>query len=239
MIRHSCVKSCGPWPFKVSITSRISKALPMAWPRGRSISVRTALTERPFSLPISTIAFARARASSKVFIKAPLPTLTSRRIASAPEANFLLITDDAMRGILSTVPVTSRKAYNFLSAGASPSDWPITARPILLTWAIKSSCSKDTFKLGMDSILSIVPPVCPKPRPDILATLPPQAATRGPMISVVLSPTPPVLCLSTVIPSILDKSTMWPDWAIAKVNVPNSRALMPLNTMVINRALTW
>ena len=68
------------------------------------------------------MALANARASSKVFIKAPLPTLTSRRIACAPEANFLLITEDAMSGMLSTVPVTSRKAYNFLSAGASPSD---------------------------------------------------------------------------------------------------------------------
>ena len=90
----------------------------------------------------------------------------------------------------------------------------------------------------MDSILSIVPPVCPKPRPDIFATFPPQAATKGPMIRVVLSPTPPVLCLSTVIPSILDKSTMCPDCAIAIVNVPSSRAFIPLNTMVINKALT-
>ena len=94
-----------------------------------------------------------------VFIKAPLPTFTSNKIACAPEANFLLITEDAIRGILSTVPVTSRKAYSFLSAGASPSDCPITARPIRFTWSINASWSSDTCKFGIASILSIVPPV--------------------------------------------------------------------------------
>ena len=94
-----------------------------------------------------------------VFIKAPLPTFTSSKMACAPEANFLLITEDAIRGILSTVPVTSRKAYSFLSAGASPSDCPITARPIRFTWSINASWSSDTCKFGIASILSIVPPV--------------------------------------------------------------------------------
>ena len=45
-----------------------------------------------------------------VFIKAPLPTFTSNKMACAPEANFLLITEDAISGMLSTVPVTSRNA---------------------------------------------------------------------------------------------------------------------------------
>ena len=56
-------------------------------------------------------------ASSLVFMNAPLPNLTSSKIQSLPEASFLDITEDAIKGIDSTVPVTSRKAYNFLSAG--------------------------------------------------------------------------------------------------------------------------
>ena len=49
-------------------------------------------------------------------------------------------------------------------------------------------------------ILSMVPPVWPRPRPLILAILTPQAATMGVITSVVLSPTPPVECLSTLMP---------------------------------------
>ena len=35
-----------------------------------------------------------------------------------PSATFLLMIDALISGMLSTVPVTSRRAYNFLSAGA-------------------------------------------------------------------------------------------------------------------------
>ena len=52
----------------------------------------------------------------------------------------------------------------------------------------------------MASNLSVVPPVWPKPRPLILATGTPQAATRGASTRVVVSPTPPVECLSTLTP---------------------------------------
>ena len=51
------------------------------------------------------------------FINAPLPNLTSNKIVSEPEANFFDIIEDAIKGIESTVAVTSLKAYNFLSAG--------------------------------------------------------------------------------------------------------------------------
>ena len=50
---------------------------------------------------------------------------------------------------------------------------------------------------GIDSSLSSVPPVCPSPRPLIFPTGTPQAATIGPTAIEVLSPTPPVECLST------------------------------------------
>ena len=44
-----------------------------------------------------------------------------------------------------------------------------------------------------------MPPVCPSPRPLIFPTGTPHAATIGPTAIVVLSPTPPVECLSTTL----------------------------------------
>ena len=44
-----------------------------------------------------------------------------------------------------------------------------------------------------------MPPVWPKPLPLILATLTPNEATKGAKTIVVLSPTPPVECLSTML----------------------------------------
>ena len=49
----------------------------------------------------------------------------------------------------------------------------------------------------MDSSLSSVPPVCPSPRPAACGTAPPHAITTGTSGMVILSPTPPVECLST------------------------------------------
>ncbi len=56
--------------------------------------------------------------------------------------------------------------------------------------------------MGIDCSLSIVPPVCPKPLPDNLGTLKPKEATKGVKMRVVLSPTPPEECLSTLKPYI-------------------------------------
>ena len=42
--------------------------------------------------------------------------------------------------------------------------------------------------------MSSVPPVCPRARPDIMGTITPAAAAMGPLIKLVLSPTPPVEC---------------------------------------------
>src|SRR3954452_437921 len=49
----------------------------------------------------------------------------------------------------------------------------------------------------MLSSLSSVPPVWPSPRPEIIGTAPPHAATSGASTSETLSPTPPVECLSS------------------------------------------
>ena len=79
----------------------------------------------------------------------------------------------------------------------------------------------------MDSILSTVPPVWPRPRPDILATGTPQEATMGAMTRVVLSPTPPVECLSTLTPWMEERSTTSPEWAMASVRIAVSFGLRP------------
>ena len=89
----------------------------------------------------------------------------------------------------------------------------------------------------MDSSLSTVPPVCPNPRPLILATRTPKEATTGATISVVLSPTPPVLCLSTLIPSIEERSTKSPDCAILLVSAAVSCGVIPFRKIAISRAL--
>ncbi len=69
----------------------------------------------------------------------------------------------------------------------------------------------------MDSSLSIVPPVIPKPLPLNFATGIPRAAIIGVTTSVTLSPTPPVECLSILKPSIDVKSMTSPDSIIAFV----------------------
>ncbi len=53
---------------------------------------------------------ASVRASSCVFMKAPLPTFTSSTSASMPSASFFDMIDEAISGMQSTVAVTSRSA---------------------------------------------------------------------------------------------------------------------------------
>ncbi len=77
------------------------------------------------------------------------------------------------------------------------------------------------------SSLSIVPPVCPSPLPLIFATVTPAAATIGVSASEVLSPTPPVECLSTFTPWMSLKSSMSPLFAIAIVSASVSSSFIP------------
>jgi len=205
-------------------------------PRGCSISVMIATVFLPAPLPISTISLARAKASSNERIKAPFPAFTSRTMASAPAAIFLLIILEAISGIESTVAVTSRRAYKALSAGTRLPDCPVTATPTELTMAAKRSGDSLVSKPGIDSSLSTVPPVYPSPRPDILATFAPQAATIGATISVVVSATPPVECLSTLMPGIADRSATSPECAIASVRATVSLRDIPEKQIAISRA---
>jgi hypothetical protein len=73
-----------------------------------------------------------------------------------------------------------------------------------------------------------VPPVCPSPRPLIFPNGTPQAATIGPTAIEVLSPTPPVECLSTTLrPSAAPRSIVSPLAIIASVRAKVSAVLSP------------
>ncbi len=91
----------------------------------------------------------------------------------------------------------------------------------------------------MASSLSSVPPVCPSPRPDIIGTSAPQAAASGARMSDVLSPTPPVLCLSTGVPGRSGYSMRTPERTIASVSAAVSSADMPRITTAISSAAAW
>ncbi len=91
----------------------------------------------------------------------------------------------------------------------------------------------------MDSSLSSVPPEKPSPRPLIIGTGTPQAATRGANGSDILSPTPPVECLSTLSPGIPDRSATVPERIIASVYHAVSSAFMPRRKIAINIAASW
>ena len=118
---------------------------------------------------------------------------------------------EAISGRLSTVAVTSRRAYRVLSAGARFFVWPMIAMPMSCTCRMNSSSLRPMRKPEMLSSLSSVPPVCPSPRPLILATGTPQAATSGASTSEVVSPTPPVECLSVGTPFSMDRSIISPE----------------------------
>ena len=169
-------------------------------------------------------------------MNAPDPTFTSSTSAPVPSAIFLLMIELAISGIASTVPVTSRSAYSFLSAGASPSPAAQITAPTSSSCRISSSFDSAARQPGIDSSLSSVPPVWPRPRPDSCGTATPQAATNGANGNVILSPTPPVECLSAVGRDSLPKSIRSPDAIIAAVQRAISRRFIPFSRIAIASA---
>ena len=111
------------------------------------------------------------------------------------------------------------------------------AKPTSSTWLRNCSCVSALVKPGKLSSLSSVPPVCPRPRPDIFAMCTPWAATIGSSASEVLSPTPPVECLSAFTPEMAPRSSVSPLCIIARVISSVSRLVMPRHTMAMSRAL--
>ena len=229
------ITSAGPPPASTSTDSRTSSALPTVSPSGVDMSVSNAMVVSPASVPRSTMVRASSRARDSSLMKAPAPVLTSSTNAPVPSAIFLLMMEEAIRGMQSTVAVVSRRAYSFLSAGARPEPaaqmTPPTSRRIVNI----SSLERLARQPGMDSILSSVPPVCPRPRPESCGTRTPKAATSGTRGSVILSPTPPVECLSAVAPSDV-KSSRSPDSIMARVQRSISGRPIPLRKIAIARA---
>ena len=126
-----------------------------------------------------------------------------------------------------------------MSAGASPSPAAQTTAPTDSSWANISSFDSPARQPGIDSSLSRVPPVCPSPRPESCGTATPHAATSGASGSVILSPTPPVECLSAVGRDSVEKSIRSPDAIIAAVQRAISRRFIPLSRMAIASADIW
>ncbi len=89
---------------------------------------------------------------------------------------------------------------------------------------------------GIDSSLSSVPPVWPSPRPESCGTATPNVATSGASGRVILSPTPPVECLSTVVLPSEPNDIRSPDAIIASVRSRISRRSMPLRKIAIASA---
>ena len=133
------MRSCGPSPRRAAMASSTSTALPTARPSGVSMLVTRALVRTPFSSPSLTMMRARLRAFSLSCMKAPVPVLTSRTSAPVPSAIFLDMIELAISGIDSTVPVTSRSAYSFLSAGARPPPAAAITAPTVPSAVISSS----------------------------------------------------------------------------------------------------
>ena len=235
-VKTICFTSSGIFPFRHSIASLTSKVFPTAYPTGSSISVIIHTVSIPASLPISIISLESSSASFLFCIKAPLPQVTSNSNFLAPAAIFLLIILEAINGILFVQAIVSLKAYIFLSAGAKFKVCVIKLIPISFTFFLNSSMLIPVLYPGIDSNLSAVPPVNPNPLPDIFATGIPTEDNIGIKIKVILSPTPPVLCLSTVFEDISLKSNISPEFAIAIVKFTVSSLVIPFIHIAITNA---
>jgi hypothetical protein len=88
----------------------------------------------------------------------------------------------------------------------------------------------------MDSNLSNVPPVWPSARPLIMGTASPQAAAMGATRKLVLSPTPPVECLSTAALPSRAGEYFSPESRMASVSARVSSSERPRKKAAISQA---
>ncbi len=179
---------------------------------------------------------ASVRARSRSVMKAPVPTFTSNSNDPVPSAIFFDMIELTTSGIDSTVAVMSRNAYRRRSAGTISALAAVITHPTSSSTASTSSGRRSDRQPAMASILSRVPPVWPSPRPDIWGTTAPNTATRGTSTREILSPTPPVECLSTVGRPRLLRSIRVPEAIMASVHTASSLPVMPRHRMAINRA---
>ena len=132
-------------------------------------------------------------------MNAPEPTLTSSTSAPVPSAIFLLMIErrDERDRLDRAGDVAQR--VELLVGGREPVAGGADDGADVLELARASPrWTASARQPGIDSSLSSVPPVWPRPRPDSCGTATPHAATSGASGRVILSPTPPVECLSAV-----------------------------------------
>jgi hypothetical protein len=222
-----------------SIDSATSSACPTARPSGCSIEVWKAVTATPVRAARSHITRASSAPRSGSGRNAPLPYFTSSTSAPIPSASFFDRIDEAISGIDSTSPAASRSAYSLRSAGAISAVCPTSASPRRSTAARISARVRSVRKPGIDSSLSSVPPVCARPRPEIIGTATPQAATAGASGIEALSPTPPVECLSPTGRPSPSNDSRSPDSSMPRVQASSSPALIPWMKIAVRSAAAW
>merc|ERR1719481_1004079 len=170
----------------------------------------------------------------------PAPHLMSSTREEIPSATFLLMMEEVIKPRLPTVLVISLAAYITLSAGQICPVWPTMQHPTSSIITMISSRLSCTLYPGMLSSLSRVPPVIPSPLPDIIGTFSPQAARAGARGRDTLSPTPPVLCLSTSNPShSLGQVRVVPLSTMALVNQLVSCRDRPCTYTAMSQAPSW
>ncbi len=84
-----------------------------------------------------------------------------------------------------------------------------------------------------------MPPVAPRPRPEIIGTCRSQQANSGASGSETLSPMPPVECLSTFGDSPAGHSNVTPEWSMCSVSAAVSATVMPRRYTAIAQAAIW
>ena len=72
-----------------------------------------------------------------------------------------------------------------------------------------------------------------------MGTITPAEAARGAAIRLVLSPTPPVECLSTLDPGTDDRSIFPPERSMQSVSAETSLSDMPWKNTAIRKADIW
>ena len=203
------------------------------------MAVSSATVRQPRASPMPIMVSASRRESLGSVRNAPLPTLMSSTSPVRSSASFFDMMLAAMSGMDSTVPVTSRSAYSLRSAGTRCRVCPIMTQPSLSTW-VRASCRERSVRNPViASSLSRVPPVCPRPRPEIIGTASPRHAAMGARRSEVLSPTPPIECLSTRGLAYPVKSSRSPDVNIASTSAFSSSGSRPRKKTAIASADIW
>ena len=137
---------------------------------------------------------ASSRTRSRSVRNAPLPAFTSSTSASMSSATFFDTIELAMSGRDSTSTTRSRSAYSVRSAGATSRVCAQITAPASRSTSRIASSPSSVRTPGTASSLSRVPPVCPRPRPEIIGTTMSMLASSGARGRLTLSPIPPVEC---------------------------------------------